>query len=140
MASLFSKEWMYALAKAWNADKEMRARLKQANFSSVIAYGFIGEPMPRGVLRVELGKVIAADNSAQQDIQPNWDLRASLKNWYYWIENGFGLASLGTAVTTGKLKFVAGDYRQMIRNASLAKPFLHHFELMRKIKTDFNYD
>lgn len=138
MATLFSDNWMRAFAKAWNADTEIVTKLQGANFSSSIAYGFIGEAMPRGIILVEKGKITVAESYKQQAL--NWDLRAKLKSWHHWITNGFGIANLGTAVTTGKLKFEQGDYRQMIRNATLAGPFLRHFELMRKIKTDFNYE
>lgn len=136
MARLFSEEWIKMLAQAWNSDPDLVNPLSDAQFSANIAYGFDNEHAPRVVIAVVNGKVIAAGSFAGQKL--NWDLRASLDNWQHWMIDGFGLTSLGTAVAMQKLKFLQGDYRKMIRNPMLAKPFLRHFELMQTINTEFH--
>ncbi|MDH5649119.1 MAG: SCP-2 sterol transfer family protein [Gammaproteobacteria bacterium] len=135
MAVIFSKEWLQEFALLWNADKEMVQGLKKADFHSAIAYGYKGERDPRGVIFVEDGKVILVSEYQNQAL--NWDLRADIMDWKTWITKGFGLANLGIAVAQGKLEFKQGEYRKMISNPSLAKPFLRHFELMTKMKTDY---
>lgn len=135
MAKLFSGDWMRELSAAWNADKEITSKLANAHFHATIGYGFLGEDTPRGVMIVDSGRVVAAGKYDRQDL--NWDLRADPQDWQRWIVNGFGLTNLGTAVALGKLKFVEGDYRNMVRNPTLAGPFLRHFELMGRIKTEY---
>ena len=135
MAKLFSGEWMRALSDAWNADREITGKLANAHFHGTIGYGFIDEDRPLGVIIVDSGRVVAAGSYDRQDL--SWDLRASPEDWQRWIVNGFGLTNLGTAVALGKLRFVEGDYRSMVRNPTLAGPFLRHFELMARIKTEY---
>ncbi|GMR20737.1 MAG: hypothetical protein BMS9Abin36_1333 [Gammaproteobacteria bacterium] len=124
-----------SFARIWNSDKEIRGNLAKAGFTATIVYGYQDEDRPRGVLIVENGKVTVAGEYTSQ--KPNWDLRADLEHWQRWIMGGFGLVNLGTAAATGQLKFIEGDYRQMVRDARLASPFLKHFELMTKVKTEF---
>ena len=135
MAKLFSKEWMNSLAKAWNEDQDMVGNLKKAEFHATIAYGFKGESNPRGVMYVESGKVISIGEYDDQLL--DWDLRADINEWKNWITNGFGLANLGIAVAKRKLIFEKGDFHKMIRRPSLATPFLRHFELMKKLETEY---
>jgi len=135
MPQLFSDAWMDALGKAWNRDAKMLENLEKANFDSVIGYGYKDESKPRGVLVVKDGKVVHGGAYTDQDL--NWDLRADLSSWENWIKNGFGLARLGKATTSGELKFVTGDYRQMVRNIRLSVPFLRHFDLMQGLDTQF---
>ena len=135
MAKLFSQEWMQAFAGAWNADEDMISNLAAANFCSCIGFGWIGDIIPAGVIEVQQGKVIHVGGYNSQTI--DWDLRADMDTWQDWIQNGFGLSKLGVAVPSGKLKFLVGDYRKMVRNPKLAKPFLRHFELMTNLKTEF---
>ena len=42
MAQLFSDEWMNQLKDAWNAEPEVRDRLAEIGFNSVITCGFKG--------------------------------------------------------------------------------------------------
>jgi len=135
MIKLFSEEWAKDFMVAWNADTELVNGLQAEGFNSVIAYGFVGEDKPRMAVAVVNGKAVSADKFSGQS--PNWDLRATADDWRRWMVDGFGLTNLGTAVAMKKLRFEAGDYRQMIRNPGLARPFLHHFEIMGKIKTEF---
>jgi len=136
VAKLFSNEWMLAFAKAWNADQDMVSNLAAAEFNSCVGFGCNGDANPMGVVEVKLGKVVYAGEYANQNIE--WDMRAEIDIWQDWIENGFGLSQLGVAVSSGKLTFLTGDYRQMVRNPNLAKPFLRHFELMKDLKTEFS--
>jgi len=135
MPQLFSDAWMEALGKAWNSDPKMLENLQKVQFDSTIGYGYKDESKPRGVLVVKAGKVV--HGGAYTDQEVNWDLRADLSSWENWIKNGFGLARLGKATTSGELKFVTGDYRQMVKNIRLSVPFLRHFDLMQELSTEF---
>jgi len=135
MPQLFSDAWMEALGKAWNSDPKMLENLQKVQFDSTIGYGYKDESKPRGVLVVKAGKVV--HGGAYTDQELNWDLRADLVSWENWIKNGFGLARLGKATTSGELKFVIGDYRQMVKNIRLSVPFLRHFDLMQGLDTQF---
>lgn len=135
MAQLFSVEWMEALGQLWNKDEKMLKNLENVHFDSVVGYGYKDESKPRGVLVVREGRVVHGGAYTNQDL--NWDLRADITSWENWLKKGFGLARLGSAVTSGELKFVTGDYRQMIKNVRLSVPFLRHLDLMQQIKTEF---
>lgn len=131
MYELFSDAWMKQLQKRWNAAADITVPLAAANFSARIAYGFKGDDRATGMLVIEQGHVVEAGDYDGSPL--DWDLRAEADKWLHWIEGGFGLTKLGPAVATGALQFASGNYRQMIRNPSLANPFLHHFELMQEI-------
>lgn len=135
MAKLFSDNWMAAFAELWNADEEMVANLGEAGFSATIGFGCKGEDQPRGVVEVIDGRIAYAGGHNGQ--VPDWDMRADIADWKEWISKGFGLDKLGISVASGRLDFETGDYRRMIRNPNLAKPFLRHFELMSQLKTDY---
>jgi len=135
MAQLFSDAWMNALGAAWNKDPKMIQNLEKVEFDSTIGYGYKDESNPRGVLVVKNGKVVHGGTYTDQDL--NWDLRADLSSWENWLKKGFGLARLGKATTTGELKFVVGDYRQMVKNIKLSVPFLRHLDLMGELETEF---
>ena len=134
MAELFTTDWIVDFSKLWNSDEEMDNYFFTIGFDSIIGYGFIGEDKPRAVLVIEEGKVISAGQYQNQEL--NWDLRANRESWLEWVNEGFGVLKLGTVVASRKLQFQAGDYHRMIRNPSLAKAFLRHFELMGRVKTD----
>lgn len=131
MSDLFSDAWMKQLQEMWNDASDITTPLASAGFSARIAYGFKGEEQARGMLVIENGSVVQAGNYDGSAL--DWDLRATPEKWGAWIEGGFGLTKLGPAVATGALQFATGNYRQMIRNPSLANPFLQHFELMQQI-------
>jgi hypothetical protein len=57
-------------------------------------------------------------------------MRAAQKEWDKWTTKPLGMASMGMAFTTGKLKFVQGDFKAMIKNPSMAVPFVKSFGLM----------
>lgn len=131
MSGMFSDAWMKELQAKWNASEDIVVPLAEASFTARIAYGFKGEDAARGMLVIENGVVSMA--GAYDGGALDWDLRATPEKWRSWIDGGFGLTKLGPAVATGALQFACGNYRQMIRNPSLANPFLHHFDLMQQI-------
>ncbi len=131
MAELFSSDWMNELKDAWNAEPEVRNKLADIGFNSVIACGFKDEDQPRGVFIVKQGECVEAGDYAGQ--KPDWDMRASHKDWMKWVEKGIGMAGMGTAVAMGKLKFKTGDYGSMIKDPRMAGPFGTSFGLMNKI-------
>lgn len=131
MSQLFSESWMLALKKEWNNSPDIVEPLQKAGFSSRIGYGFKEEPHARGYIVVVEGLVTHA--GAMEEVELDWDLRASPENWANWIEKGFGLTKLGPAIATHSLEFKKGNYRQMIQNLSLSQTFLKHFQLLGEI-------
>ena len=134
MAELFSDEWMKQLKDAWNADPEVKDKLAEIGFNSVITCGFKDEDKPRGVFVVENGECVRAGTYNGED--PDWDMRADRKDWMKWVEKGIGMAGLGMAFTTGKLKFLKGDFKAMIKDPRMAGPFVKSFGLMQQIGAD----
>jgi len=134
MAELFSADWMNQLKDAWNAEPEVKDRLAEINFSSVITCGFKDEGDPRGVFVVENGECVRA--GAWEGEAANWDMRADRKDWMKWLEKPFGMTGMGMAFTTGKLKFLKGDFKAMIKDPRMAGPFVKSFALMGKIGAD----
>lgn len=128
MAELFSEEWMQRFKDQWNGEPELSDALAKINFNSVIGYGFPGEETPRGVLTIENGKATAAGAYSGQTM--NWDLRASADQWTKWMSKPPGMMGLGAAFTTGKIKFVVGDYKGMLKDPRMAGPFIKSFTVM----------
>ena len=135
MNDLFSDTWIKSLGAAWNSDPQIVEPLQKAGFTSKISYGFINDTNPKCLLNIVDGKIISASLYRNESI--DWDLRADPQNWEKWITSGFGLTKLGSAVATRSLQFMHGDYRQMIRNPTLSRPFLRHFVLMNQLETNF---
>ena len=131
MAQLFSDEWINALKDEWNAEPEVSDKLAEIDFSSTITCGFKDDDKPLCVFVVENGKAISAGlyNGESAD----WDMRATEENWGKWAEKPLNMATMGLAFTTGKLKFPVGDFKAMIKNPSMAVPFVKSFALMGKI-------
>ena len=134
MAALFSDEWMKQLMDAWNGEPEVKDKLAEINFNSVITCGFKNEDNPRGVFVVENGVCIRAGDYNGES--PDWDMRADLDDWLKWVKKGIGMMGLGTAFATGKLKFKTGDYKSMMKDPRMAGPFVKSFGLMQKIGAD----
>ncbi|MDH5611076.1 MAG: SCP-2 sterol transfer family protein [Gammaproteobacteria bacterium] len=128
---MFKEDWMKKFQNAWNAEPGLADALKQINFNSVIAYGFTGEEKPVGVITVENGHVVSAGEYNGETL--NWDLRASNEHWGKWVKSPPGMMGLGMAYTTGKLKFLVGDYGAMIKDPRMAGPFIKSFAVMAKI-------
>jgi len=135
MSKLFSDAWVKSLGEAWKNDPQIVEPLTKASFSANISYGFIGDKHPKCFLSIINGQI--ANAALYRGEKLDWDLRADPKNWEKWISNGFGLTKLGPAVATRTLQFAQGDYRQMIRNPLLSRPFLRHFVLMSDINTTY---
>ncbi len=131
MIELFSNEWINGLKDLWNNDPEVSDKLAEINFSSIITCGFKNEDAPRCVFIVENGKAISA--GLYNGETPDWDMRADEKNWNQWAEKPLNMATMGMAFTMGKLKFKTGDFKAMIKNPSMAVPFVKSFALMGKI-------
>jgi putative sterol carrier protein len=134
MAELFSDAWMKELMDAWNGEPEVKDKLAEIGFSSVITCGFKDEDQPRGVFVVENGECVSAGSYNGES--PNWDMRADRKDWMKWVEKGLGMTGMGMAFTTGKLKFLSGDFKAMIKDPRMAGPFVKSFGLMQKIGAD----
>jgi len=128
MAKLFTDEWINALKDAWNANPEVSDALAKIDFDSVITCGFKGEDTPLCTFVVEKG--IAVRAGMYNGEKADWDMRAAQKDWDKWTAKPLGMASMGMAFTTGKLKFVEGDFKTMIKNPSMAVPFVKSFALM----------
>ena len=128
---MFEEEWMNKFQGAWNSEPGLADALAQINFNSVIGYGFVGDAQPTGVITVENGQVVSS--GAYNGETMNWDLRASSENWQKWASKPPGMMGLGVAYTTGKLKFLVGDYGAMIKDPRMAGPFIKSFAVMAKI-------
>ena len=131
MADLFSDEWMNAFMDAWNNEPALAGALAKINFNSVIGYGFQGDDSPTGVIKVEDGIVTAAGSYNGEDL--SWDIRANAANWDKWLSKGIGMTGLGMAYTTGKMKFMVGDYLAMVKDPRMAGPFIKSFAVMGSV-------
>lgn len=131
MADLFSDEWMKSFQSIWNADPGLKDALAEIGFNSVIAYGVPGEENARGYIDVQNGEVVSAGAFDGQEL--SWDIRADQKNWEKWLNKGIGMAGMGMAVTTGKMKFKTGDFKAMVKDPRMAGPFIKSFEAMGKV-------
>jgi putative sterol carrier protein len=131
MAELFSDMWINELKDAWNNDPEVKDKLQEIGFSSVITCGFKDENQPRCVFNVENGEATSA--GLYNGEAANWDMRAKKDDWMMWVEKPLGMASMGMAFTTGKLKFAEGDFKAMLKDPRMAGPFVKSFALMADI-------
>ncbi len=129
--NLFDNVWMNKYRDEWNKDPYLIRHLKEINFSSIIGYGFPDEESPRSCIVIENGYVVEAGNYSNQRL--NWDLRAKEGHWKEWIKREVGSTGLGLAYATGKLKFVEGDYKTMIKNPITASPFIKSFSAMGRV-------
>lgn len=131
MAEMFSDEWAGAYMQVWNADPEITSMLGEAEFSSVVAFGYPDEEEPRFVMTIENGNLVSVDKRPPDVI--NWDLRAAQDFWLGLLSKPPGLMKLGMAYTSRKLRFYKGDYATMIKDPSLAGAFVKCFALMGKV-------
>ena len=65
--------------------------------------------------------------------EANWDMRGDRKDWMKWLQKPLGMTGMGMAFTTGKLKFLKGDFKAMIKDPRMAGPFVKSFALMSQI-------
>jgi len=131
MLQLFDTAWMNKYMQEWNKDSHLTRHLKEIDFSSVIGYGFPDEDKPRSCIVIEKGYVVEAKQYDNRKL--NWDLRAKEGHWKEWFKREVGSTGLGLAYSTGKLKFIEGDYKSMIRNPSMASPFIKSFSAMGRV-------
>ena len=131
MSALFSDEWMKGFMEQWNAESDLADALAKIDFNSVIGYGVPEDGQARGVLVVENGKAVSA--GAYNGEELNWDIRASDAQWQKWISKPPGMMGLGLAFTSGKMKFVVGDYGSMLKDPRMAKPFIKSFSVMARV-------
>ncbi len=131
MADLFSPEWMEGFKNAWNAEPELKDALAAIGFTSTIGYGFPEDENPSGVLVVENGEAVSAGPYDGQEL--NWDIRAKKAQWEKWMSKPPGMAGLGMAFTTGKMKFKVGDYGSMLKDPRMAGPFIKSFSVMARV-------
>jgi hypothetical protein len=131
MMELFSNEWMQKFKTEWNNETSLSDELAKISFNSIIAYGFDGESLPRGIISIENGKITSAGTYDGEDT--NWDLRAREETWKNWMSKEMGMMGLGAAYTTRKLKFANGDYKAMIRDPRMAGPFIKSFSVMGRV-------
>jgi len=130
MADLFTPEWMASFQNVWNNEAGLSDELAKIGFSSTIAYGYLGEDAPRGVLVVENGKAVSAGAFEGQEL--SWDIRASQDNWTKWMSKPPGMMGLGIAYTSRKMQFLVGDYGAMVKDPRMAGPFVKSFAAMGK--------
>jgi hypothetical protein len=130
MADLFDDEWMKTFQSIWNAEPGLKDALAEINFNSVIGYGMHdGDTI--GFIDVQNGEVVAA--GAYDGRELSWDIRADQKNWEKWLSKGIGMAGMGMAVTTGKMKFKTGDFKAMFKDPRMAGPFIKSFAAMGQV-------
>ena len=129
--ALFDADWMVAFGEAWNNEPELSGALAAIGFNSAIGYGFPGDDAPRGFINVENGMVTSA--GAYNGEELNWDIRAKEDQWNKWIAKPPGMTGLGMAFTTGKMKFVVGDYGAMVKDPRMAGPFIKSFAVMAQV-------
>ena len=133
MSQLFTDIWMKHYQDEWNKDTDLTSPLERINFNSNIGYGFPDEKNPRGLIIVQQGHIIDAGTYQGQPI--NWDLRAKEKHWLEWLNREVGATGFGLAYSTGKLKFIVGDYKTMIKMPEMARPFIKSFSAMGRACT-----
>ncbi len=131
MLKLFGTNWMKKYKEEWNKDPYLAKKLREIKFSSTIAYGFPDERHPRGCIVIENGYVIEAGGYTNQKL--NWDLRAKQTHWEEWINREVSSTGLGLAYSTGKLKFIEGDYKTMIKSTAMSSAFIKSFSAMSRI-------
>ena len=131
MSELFNDIWMKKYQSVWNKDSELTKALEKISFNSIIGYGFPNESTPRGYITIENGHIVNAGSYDGQAL--NWDLRAKENHWKEWLNREVGVTSVGLAYSTGKLKFVEGDYKGMIKNPCISRPFIKSFSAMGRV-------
>jgi len=131
MPELFDNAWMEKYKDEWNKDSYLADHLNEMKFSSTIAYGFPDEDSPRACIIIENGYIIEAGKYTGQPL--NWDLRARENHWKEWIGREVGTTGLGLAHATGKLKFVEGDYKSIMKNPLMTFPFIKSFSAMGRV-------
>ncbi|MBL4615743.1 MAG: hypothetical protein JKY27_12835 [Magnetovibrio sp.] len=130
MTNMFSSDWMASFQNVWNTEAGLSDELEKIGFTSTIAYGYIGDDAPSGVLVIEGGKAVSAGAFDGQEV--NWDIRASQGDWDKWLKKPPGMMGLGMAYAPRKIQFLVGDYSAMVKDPRMAGPFVKSFAAMGK--------
>lgn len=133
MSQLFSPEWTKELAALWNKDRQIQEDLGSIEFNSTVGFGMLSEEAPRVVMDIQEGAVQRV--AVYEEGEIDWDLRAEEDDWRDWLTHGFGLERIGVMTASGRLRFLRGDHRKMLRTQEMARSFLRVFELMGRVKT-----
>ncbi len=86
MPELFCDEWMNSLKDEWNNEPDVKDKLAEIGFSSIITYGFKDEDAPRSVFVVENGECTSTGDYNGETA--DWDMRAAPKDWAKWSNKG----------------------------------------------------
>lgn len=132
MTEVFSEAWMFEYARLWNAEQTMVRELARQRFNAVVAYGFLDQPAPRGLLVVVRGVAEQAGDYDGREL--DWDLRASPADWIQWLEQGFDLSRILVAVGTQHLQVWKGNYQRILRKPPLVGALLRAFALMTDVR------
>lgn len=135
MSELFNDTWMKHFETSWNTEPELTEALKALGFNANIGYGFPNEDQPRGFIRIVQGKVVSASRYTGQAL--DWDLRAQDKHWYEWFNREVGRTGFCLAYSTGKLQFITGDYKEMVRTPGMVRPFVKSFAAMGRAHAEY---
>lgn len=131
MVNLFSEAWMKGYQELWNNEPEVSNALANIGFCSKIAYGFIDDNDPKGILIVENGRCVESGAYSGETI--DWDFRASEENWVKWCNQPLNISTLGMVYTAGKLKCKAGNFANMIKDPRMAGPFIKAFSMIGRV-------
>ena len=69
MAELFSDESASAYMHIWNSDSEITSMLGDAEFSSVVAFGYQDEEESRFVMTIENGSIVSEEKQPSDMIK-----------------------------------------------------------------------
>ena len=131
MSKLFNENWMKRFQSEWNKNTQQAKMTELQNGKLTIGYGFPEEGSPRGCIVLKNDQIIEAGQYRGQSL--DWDLRAKELHWKDWLSREIGSSSIGLAYTTGKLKFLCGDYWQIIKNPEIRQSFIKGFSVMGRI-------
>lgn len=135
---MFSEAWLAELTREWNSDSVLASRLGPRAFDAIVAFGVPEEDAPRFYLGIRAGVVEEAARGVPDS--PDWDIRASEKQWRAWFAEPPGLLALGVAFTNRTLEIRRGNYTAMIKDPDMADAFVRSFAVMarafRKVQRD----
>ncbi|MDH5472845.1 MAG: SCP-2 sterol transfer family protein [Gammaproteobacteria bacterium] len=131
MSKLFNENWMKRFQSEWNKDINLNNNTETSRWNLTIGYGFPEEGAPRGCIIMKNGHITEAGLYHGQTL--DWDLRAKELHWKDWLNREVGSSSIGLAYTTGKLKFLSGDYWQIVKNPTIKKSFIKGFSVMGRL-------
>lgn len=129
---LFSETWMMRFSEIWNSDQSIIQPLSAHSFSAEIGYGLLDDAEPLAVITIVDGYIEYAGEYLGQEL--NWDIRANAEDWQQWLHFGLPIARLGLMLSSKRLQFKQGNYRQLLRATEISGAFLRSFELMHTLE------